>query len=322
MYLTQKTGKMTRVLEIKNLCVARTDGIKFFPVLNDIELSIFKGELFCLVGESGSGKTTLALSIMRLLPKSFRILSGKIILDEKEITDAGETTLRSIRGKCISIIFQDPGAYLDPLFNVEVHLQEAFHGKKEMFHQLKIKALKEVGLEPEILSSYPHQLSGGQQQRVLIAMALINNPSVIIADEPTTALDVLTTNQIIDLLDRIRIKHNPCMLFITHDLNLAQNIGTRIGIMYRGCIVEIFRPDKEKPLHPYAKILMGYYSKEEFSGIYYKEVSSSERKKTEKCIFFDLCPERETACERKVDFVWRDETTGIRCIKHERNSQV
>ncbi len=321
MCLTRKTGKMEQVLEIKNLCVVRTDGVKFFPVLNDIELSIYRGEMFCLVGESGSGKTTLALSIMRLLPKSFRILSGKIILCKKEITDTNENILRRLRGNLVSIIFQDPGAYLDPLFNVDKHLQESFHGKQEEFHELKIKTLKEVGLEPEILSSYPHQLSGGQQQRVLIAMALINNPSVIIADEPTTALDVLTTRQIIRLLDRIRAKYNPGMLFITHDLNLALDTGTRIGIMYRGYMVEVFRPQEGKPLHPYTRILMGY-SDEKSSDILSNETPQHDRK-TEKCVFFERCPEKEEAiCARKIGFTWRNETTGIRCIKHERNSQV
>ncbi|HRV04068.1 MAG TPA: ABC transporter ATP-binding protein [Candidatus Ratteibacteria bacterium] len=321
MYLTRKTGEMEKILEIKNLYVGRIDGTKILPVLNNIELSIYKGELFCLVGESGSGKTTLALSIIRLLPKSFRILSGEIILCNKKITGISEELIRGLRGKFVSMIFQDPGAYLDPLFNIDTHLRESFHGNPVEFNQLKIKVITEVGLSPEILSVYPHQLSGGQQQRVLIAMALINNPSIIIADEPTTALDVLTTKQIIKLLDQIRIKHNPGMLFITHDLNLALSTGTRIGIMYRGCIVEIFKPNKEKPLHPYTKILMGY-SEENHSDISDTTLMDTKQETDEKCIFFERCPEKKPLCNRKVDFIWRDETTGIRCIKYGQNSQM
>ena len=123
------------------------------------------------------------------------------------------------------------------------------------------------------------------------------------------------------LLDQIRIKHNPGIFFITHDLNLALSTGTRIGIMYSGCIVEIFKPDKEKPLHPYTKILMGYLE-ENHSGISDKTPMGTKQKTEEKCIFFERCPEKETSCNRKVDFIWRDETTGIRCIKYGQNSQM
>jgi len=316
MYWTQKTGNMEQTLDIKNLCVVRTDGTQIFPVVNNIIFSIEKGDFFCLVGESGSGKTTLALSIMRLLPRSFKILSGNIILCGKEITAVDEKTIRSVRGKLVSMIFQDPGAYLDPVFNINQHLQESFHGNWPEFQELRIKALKEVGLDVEILQSYPHQLSGGQQQRVLIAMALINNPSLIIADEPTTALDAITTKQIMALLNRIRLEHNPAMLFITHDLNLALNVGTRIGIMYRGYIIEIFNPHRENPRHPYAKTLLGYIEEKQTNGNFNADfVDSFSQRET--CVFFDRCPERKPACAKKIPFRWYDEKTGIRCIKYE-----
>ncbi|MGC8804833.1 MAG: ATP-binding cassette domain-containing protein, partial [Candidatus Ratteibacteria bacterium] len=211
---------MEKILEIKNLSVVRKQKEKLIPVLNDINFSIKKDELFCLVGESGCGKTSIALSIMKLLPKSFTVKSGEIFVNGKNILTMDEQSIRNIRGREMSIIFQDPGAYLDPLFTIGVHMKEAFHGETKEQQALMIEALKEVGLEPYILHNYPHQLSGGQQQRVMIAMALINKPSLIIADEPTTALDILTTYQIINLLDAIRKKYHPCMLFITHDLKL------------------------------------------------------------------------------------------------------
>lgn len=320
MCLTQKTGNMIKSIEVKALSVSRVEKTRLFPILCDINLFIKKGEIFCLVGESGSGKTTLALSIIKLLPKSFKIISGEILIDNQDILKLSEKEIGRIRGKKISMIFQDPGAYLDPLFNIRVHLQEALHGKSSDQQNLISQALKEVGLDEEIQNTFPHQLSGGQQQRVMIAMALINKPSLIIADEPTTALDVLTTQQIINLLNDIRLKYNPGMLFITHDLNLALKTGSRTGIMYSGYIVEIFRPAKEKPSHPYTKILLGLteenYAKFRSSGI------PGETKYLEKCPFFEKCPEKTVECQKKIPFFWKDEETGIRCIKHGRTSQM
>ncbi|HOK79463.1 MAG TPA: ABC transporter ATP-binding protein [bacterium] len=307
---------MEKILEIKNLSVIRKQKEKFVPVLNDINFSIEKDELFCLVGESGCGKTSLALSIMKLLPKSFTVKSGEIFVNGKNILAMDEQSIRSMRGREMSIIFQDPGAYLDPLFTIGVHMKEAFHGDTKQQQVLMTSALKEVGLEPYMLHSYPHQLSGGQQQRVMIAMALINKPSLVIADEPTTALDILTTYQIINLLDTIRKKYHPGMLFITHDLKLATKIGTRTGIMYNGYIVEIFIPGKTRPAHPYSSILMGTEYK-------YSRISEATLSwQSDICPFFEKCPERDSECEKQIAFTWYQDMTGIRCIKHGRNSQV
>ncbi len=309
---------MEKTLEIKNLSVVRTEKKQSTLILTDVGFSIYKGELFCLVGESGSGKTTLALSIMRLLPKSFRIISGEIRVNGTHVLEISEHLMRSVRGEKISIVFQDPGAYLDPLFTVGVHLREAARGKTDNQQELISLALKEVGLEPEIQSAYPHQLSGGQQQRVMIAMALINKPQLIIADEPTTALDILTTRQIINLLNEIRLKHHPGMLFITHDLKLAASIGMRIGIMYRGHIVEIFRPGKEKPNHPYANILMGTIEGKDIKWDLDTDIFEFNRQEIVGiCPFFERCPEKGQVCKRNIPFLWRDGQTGIRCIKYE-----
>ncbi|MCM8788309.1 MAG: ATP-binding cassette domain-containing protein, partial [Candidatus Omnitrophica bacterium] len=171
MCLIQKTGEMEQILEIKNLSVLRIEKTKSVSILNDINLIVKKAEMFCLVGESGSGKTTLAFSIIRLLPKGFKIASGEILINGKNILGINEQSMRNLRGKEIGIIFQDPSAYLDPLFTVGAHLQESFHGKIENQKELISLALEEVGLEPEVQTVYPHQLSGGQQQRVMIAMA-------------------------------------------------------------------------------------------------------------------------------------------------------
>ncbi|MCM8828098.1 MAG: ABC transporter ATP-binding protein [Candidatus Omnitrophica bacterium] len=314
---------MEQILEVKNLSVLRVEKTESISILNDINFMVKKGEMFCLVGESGSGKTTLALSIIKLLPKSFKIASGEILINGKNILEINEQSMRNIRGKDISIIFQDPSAYLDPLFTIGSHLQESYHGKNENKKELISLALQEVGLDSEVQTVYPHQLSGGQQQRVMIAMALINKPSIIIADEPTTALDVLTTRQVIDLLNAIRLKHNPAIFFITHDLELAMKTGTRIGIMYRGHIVEIFKPGREKPSHPYANILLGTIEgKDTILELNFKKNTMDSKQMQQKCPFFDMCVEKEARCKKTIPFVWCDSETGIRCLKNGRNTQV
>ncbi|MCM8789046.1 MAG: hypothetical protein NC907_04580, partial [Candidatus Omnitrophica bacterium] len=148
-------------------------------------------------------------------------------------------------------------------------------------------------------------------------------PSIIIADEPTTALDVLTTRQIINLLNSIRLKHNPAMFFITHDLKLAMETGTRIGIMYRGHIVEIFRPNVENPFHPYANILLGAIEgKDATLELSVKKNTLDSGQKHQACPFLDMCYEKEAGCQKTIPFTWRDSETGIRCIKNGRNTQM
>ncbi|MCM8815936.1 MAG: ABC transporter ATP-binding protein [Candidatus Omnitrophica bacterium] len=306
---------MNKIIEIKNLSVCAITK----SILNDINLFIKRGEIFCLVGESGSGKTTLALSIIKLLPKNFKIISGQIIFENQDILKMSESEIRTIRGRKIGMIFQDPGAYLDPLFTIGVHLQEALHNKIVDYKKFIERALEEVELEPDIQNTYPHQLSGGQQQRVMIAMALINKPSLIIADEPTTALDVLTTQQIIKLLNSLAARYNIGMLFITHDIALAMKIGKRIGIMYGGYILEIFNPATQVPIHPYTKILTGQIEeKTETSAL----TTLNQKEITEMCPFFEKCPERKIECRTKLPFYWKDNETGNRCIKYGRNSAM
>lgn len=318
MFLTQKTGDMKRIIEIRNLSISQIEAQK--QILNDINFFIKQGEIFCLVGESGSGKTTLALSIIKLIPRSFRITSGQIIMEGHDILKMSEKEIRSIRGKKIGMIFQDPGAYLDPLFTIGTHLRESLHYTTTDSQTLINRALEEVELEHDIQNTYPHQLSGGQQQRVMIAMALINKPSLIIADEPTTALDVVTTQQIINLLNNLKARYNPGMLFITHDIDLAMRIGMRIGIMYGGYIMEIFNPVKDKPVHPYTRILTGDME-EKIPKIPETEIQSKQEF-FNTCPFFIKCPEKTIECKNKIQFYWRDEETGIRCIRYGRSSAM
>ena len=252
-----------RVLEVKGLNVTfRQDGAVTRAV-RDVSFDIRRGETVALVGESGSGKSVTALSTVDLLPGSAEI-TGSITYDGTEMVGAPESELRRVRGNDISFIFQEPMTSLNPLHTLEKQLAESLlvhQGLKGDAARTRIiELLHEVGIQdPESrLTSYPHQLSGGQRQRVMIAMALANNPELLVADEPTTALDVTIQAQILELLARIQRERGMSMLFITHDLGIVRNIADRVNVMKDGEIVEA-GPTREifgAPQHPYTKMLL------------------------------------------------------------------
>jgi peptide/nickel transport system ATP-binding protein/oligopeptide transport system ATP-binding protein len=233
-------------------------------VLENVNLTIKKGEVFGLVGESGSGKTMTALSIMRLIPPSGKILSGKILFEGNDLLQLSDEQMTSIRGNKISMIFQEPMTSLNPVFRVGDQVAEilSIHtdlSKKELEGKT-LELLKNVGFDTpgQTYIKYPHQLSGGQRQRILIAISIACKPSLIIADEPTTALDVATEGQILCLLQDLIQRNRGSMLFITHNLHIMKNTGSRIGIMYAGRIVEKNIVDDffREPLHPYSEGLL------------------------------------------------------------------
>jgi len=232
--------------------------------VDNVNLSINRGEIIGLVGESGSGKTMSALSIMRLVPPPGQVISGKIFFEGNDLLKLSEKQLENVRGRRISMIFQEPMTSLNPVFRVGDQITEILSIHTDMTKKdIKEKALqllKNVGFdEPDQkYIQYPHQLSGGQRQRILIAISIACNPSLLIADEPTTALDVATEGQILCLLQDLILQHQMSMLFITHNLHVIKSLGIRIAIMYAGRIVEenkvvdFFR----EPLHPYSKGLL------------------------------------------------------------------
>jgi ABC-type dipeptide/oligopeptide/nickel transport system ATPase component len=260
---------MEKILQIKDLSIFR----KIISgdtqnIIENIDMDIFKNEIFCLIGESGSGKTTIALSILKLLPISFDIISGEILFEDKNIIKMNKEEMQKIRGKKISMIFQEPSAYLNPLMISGKQIEESIKENEPDKKSRVIKILKEVGLEEKHYFSYPHQLSGGMQQRIMIAMSIINHPLLLLADEPTTALDIITIHQIIHMLKELQKKYQMSILFITHDLSIGMEIADRIGIIYKGEIVEIFKPmEIENLSHPYSKKLfnsmIGRYKKGE-----------------------------------------------------------
>lgn len=254
-----------KLLEVKNLSTQFRRDKSWITAVNDVSFHINKGEILGLVGESGCGKSVTSLSIMRLLPPEMsRIPNGEVIFNGDNILEYKKADMRSIRGHKISMIFQEPMNSLNPCMRIERQLTEAIllHNKisKAEAKDRAKNALRLVGI-PEIdtcMSSYPHQLSGGMCQRVMIAMAMSCEPDLLIADEPTTALDVTIQAQILELMEEIRQKKNTSILMITHDLGVVASMCSRVIVMYAGKVVEEARVKDlfEKPMHPYTKGLI------------------------------------------------------------------
>ncbi|MGA9252670.1 MAG: ABC transporter ATP-binding protein [Roseobacter sp.] len=254
---------MTALLEVKDLVVSfRQDG-KLTQAVKGVSFSVERGETVAIVGESGSGKSVSALSTVSLLGDSAEV-SGSVTYEGQQMIGADETLLRKVRGNDISFIFQEPMTSLNPLHTIEKQLGEslALHqglvGAKARARIIEL--LEQVGIQDAAtrLTSYPHQLSGGQRQRVMIAMALANEPDVLIADEPTTALDVTIQAQILDLLKDLKDRMGMGLLFITHDLGIVRRIADRVCVMQKGKIVETGRTQDifGNPQHPYTQTLL------------------------------------------------------------------
>lgn len=255
---------MSKFLEVKKLKTSLYKNKQEIPIVDEIDLEIHRGEVLALVGESGCGKSMTSLSIMKLLPSSMRSNSGEIFLGETNLLQKKEQEMYRIRGNEISMIFQEPMTSLNPVQKISGQLMEGLlqHkkcSKREALEEVA-KILSKVGFaDPKhILTCYPHHLSGGMRQRVMIAMAILCQPKLIIADEPTTALDVTIQAQIMELLKEIAATYQTAILLITHDLGVVAEIADRVMVMYAGQIVEE-APVEEllfHPQHPYTKGLL------------------------------------------------------------------
>jgi microcin C transport system ATP-binding protein len=251
------------LLDVRDLSVAFRQSGRSETVVDRVSFQLARGGVLALVGESGSGKSVTALSTVRLLPyPSASHPSGQILFKGQDILKASEADLRALRGGAVTMVFQEPMTSLNPLHTIERQIGEIIelHGKVSSPRARVIELLEEVGIvDPASrLGAYPHQLSGGQRQRVMIAMALANRPDLLIADEPTTALDVTIQAQILKLLKSLQSRHHMAMLFITHDLGIVRKVADEVAVMQRGRIVEkgpvgeIFA----NPLHDYTKMLL------------------------------------------------------------------
>jgi oligopeptide transport system ATP-binding protein len=251
---------MERVLEVKDLNISFHTFAGEVKAIRGVSFDLFKGETLAIVGESGSGKSVTTKSIMRLLPEqNSEIKNGEILFDGKDLTKLTDKQMQKIRGHDISMIFQDPMTSLNPTMKIGKQIMEPLikHQKmsKSAAKERAVELLKLVGIpKAEIrVDQYPHQFSGGMRQRVVIAIALACNPKVLIADEPTTALDVTIQAQILELMKDLQKKIDTSIIFITHDLGVVANVADRVAVMYGGKIVEIGTADEifYNPQHPY-----------------------------------------------------------------------
>lgn len=321
---------MENLLHVKNLTTIFQSSRGNVKAVDSVSFNIKPREVLGLVGESGSGKTTTARSIVRLLPEAGRITSGEVLFKGKDLLKLPEEELRGIRGREITWIPQNPMSSLNPAFRIKDQMIDVLQlhkglGKKEAFEEAA-SLLRRVGITEaeKTLMKYPSQLSGGMCQRVLIAVAFSCNPSLVIADEPTTALDVITQAAVVKLINEIRKDIGTSMLLITHNMGLARHFCDRIAIMYAGKIVEEASTRRifEKPLHPYTQTLLEaiptiYGKKSRIAELHEKAYSSSYVNYG--CVFYPRCGYRMPRCkEVEIPYFYPETGHRVACLLYEK----
>ncbi|MGZ1847966.1 ABC transporter ATP-binding protein [Staphylococcus argenteus] len=314
------------LLEVKDLETSLKIDKQWLATVENISFELSKGEVLGIVGESGCGKSILSKSIIKLLPEKISKLSkGEVIFDGKRIDKLKEKQLLNIKGNDIAMIFQEPMTALNPVCTIKNQLVESIklHKKlsKKEAHKAAVDLLKKVGIsrQEEILKSYPHQLSGGMRQRVMIAMAISCSPKLLIADEPTTALDVTIQAQILDLLKELQKETKMAIMMITHDLSVVAEFCDKVMVMYAGQIVEFgnIQDILHKPKHPYTKKLLSTVPKlnevqkrlETIEGI----VPSIKEFQVNKCRFANRCRQKIDICNHQSPIMHVNEDVLVRC---------
>ncbi len=302
---------MKQLLSINNLQISFPAETSTFQAVRGITLSLAAGSVLALVGESGSGKTMTALAIMRLVPPPGVISSGEVFFEGHDLLKLPEESLRSIRGRKISMIFQDPMTSLNPVMRIADQLCEPLilHMKlsRQDARDRAVELLENVGIPSasDRMRDYPHQLSGGMRQRVMIAMALACNPSLLIADEPTTALDVTIQAQILELLDTRRKTSGLSILLITHDLGIVAERADHTAVMYAGQVVESAPTDTllASPRHPYTKALLASLPQYADPGNPLPTLNGQLNTQSASggcCSFAERCPLAEARCRTEI----------------------
>jgi len=305
---------------------------KFRPyttkAVDDVSFSISKGEIYGLVGESGSGKSITALSILGLVPEPFgKIIGGRILFEGKNLLEASEDEMKQVRGRQISMIFQDPLTSLDPIMRVGEQIKEAILAHEKVTaseaKRRSVELLGHVGIQDASyrLDQYPFQLSGGMRQRIMIAIALASNPSLLIADEPTTNLDATIQAQILEVLARIRREFGTSILLITHNLGIVAWVCDRISVMYAGQIVETATTETmfEQPVHPYTMALLRAVPRTKTRRLLTVpgEVASMNAPPSG-CRFHPRCEYAKSICaEREPQFMKIGASQSARCLMQE-----
>ena len=301
---------MTPILQVENLNVTFSSDSGDVLAVNDTSFSVEEGKTLGIVGESGCGKSVSAFSILRLVEPPGRINSGKILFRGTDLLTLSDKEMRAVRGREISMIFQEPMTSLNPVFTAGFQIGEAVERNdknlsREDINRRCIELLHTVGIpSPEKrINSYPHEFSGGMRQRIMIAMALAASPALLIADEPTTALDVTIQAQILDLLLEIQQSQNMSMIIISHDLGIVANTADHVAIMYAGEVVEYAETADlfDSPAHPYTR---GLFESIPVIGSGRERLATIRgsvpivREKPDRCLFYDRCPEGSDECTR------------------------
>jgi oligopeptide/dipeptide ABC transporter ATP-binding protein len=324
---------MSHLLEVRNLRTQFSTRAGLVRAVDDVSFYLDRGELLGLVGESGCGKSITALSIMRLIAPPGRIVDGEVLFDGKDLLKLSDDQMRAMRGDDIAMIFQDPMTSLNPVFTVGEQIGEALRLHRKISRKearlATIEAMREVAIPDPArrVDDYPHQLSGGMRQRVMIAMALACNPKLLIADEPTTALDVTIQAQILELLDDLRKQRDLAVLLITHDLGVVAEVADRVAVMYTGRIVEESPVDElfARPKHPYTEGLLRSVPKLTTSDTIKQErletiegVVPSPTDLPPGCHFAPRCPHRMPRCtEGTIPLYQLEGGVQVRCVLYD-----
>ena len=314
----------SHLLDIKNLHVDYATDAGLLHAVDGVSLTLDRGEVLGLVGESGCGKSALAMAIPRLLPMPPAILSADCIkLDGKELSGLPIDAFGELRGKRIGVVFQEPMTALSPLHRIGAQIDEAIalHSDipRSRRKEIVLEWLEKVGIHDPVhtAKAWPHELSGGMQQRVMIAMALVHDPELVIADEPTTALDVTTQAQILSLMRKLK-KENSSLLLITHDMGVISEMATRVAVMYAGQIVETAPCDElfRRPTHPYTRALLSALPSTATRGKRLPVIPGSVPSPFDwpnGCRFRDRCPYATQACDTPPPEKAIDEKRTVRC---------
>ena len=300
----------SQLLNVDSLTVQYQTSRGNVRAVEDVSFFLEESEILGLVGESGSGKSTLGMSLIRLVPPPGRIIEGSIHLKDKHILELSEAEMRELRGTQISYVFQDPMMSLNPVKKIGDHFVEMIRAHDHTTTAEKAigraqVALSNVGISAERIDDYPHQLSGGQRQRVMIALAITLNPSLLIADEPTTALDVIVQSKILDLLQSLRKSYNMSLILITHDLSIVLERCDRVAVMYAGQLVET-APTAElhgSPKHPYTQKLLSTIPNIQLSDQRLEAISGHPPNMINPpkgCRFWPRCPHVMKVCRTKI----------------------
>ncbi len=316
-------------LIVKDLTMTIHSQGKDYPALFDVNFQISPGQIVGLVGESGCGKSLTSLAVMGLLPPAAKIETGHVLINGQDLYSSSEKERCALQGAKVSMIFQDPMSALNPLMTVGKQIEESYRihhpsASKQEAKEKVLAMMAKVGLPrvSELYKEYPHQLSGGMKQRIMIAMALINEPDLIIADEPTTALDVTIQAQILDLLKKLNEESNSMILLISHDLGVIQTVCSQVMVMYGGMIVEQGEVKQvlQHPMHPYTRGLLASIpdpdKKEEEIVCVPGSVEALEERKNEGCPFFERCQEAVERCNVQCPKLQYVLNRQIRCEKY------